>query len=176
VYLDNNRNTNYVANLVMIGTPNGGDVLADDLAPSAHFANSIPFGQSWASMFCTPALDDLTTNADDTNAMENTHTKYYIIYGDWSPGSVFNWIPSSNNCPQPPASGVGNWAWLNWPAAEEQGYYNLKDYPNDGIVPASIVKSLPNYTNLGSTHDCHTNLLSGPEYDLSKKVLNRSLS
>jgi pimeloyl-ACP methyl ester carboxylesterase len=175
VYLDNTA-THDVANLVMIGTPNGGDALADSFVPYSHLANSIPYGQSWASMFCTPALDDLTTYATDIKAKENTHTRYYTIYGNWTPttGSIFPWIPSSNNCPQPPASSVGKWAWLYWPAAEGEGYYNLNNYPNDGIVPASSVESLPNYRNhinLGSTPDCHTNLLSRPEYDLAKSVL-----
>jgi len=153
----------------MIGTPNGGDILANSFAPYSHFANKIPFGQSLATMFCSPAIDNLTTNTGDTKAKENTHTIYYTIHGDWNPiaGSVFSWIPSLNNCPQPPASSVGNWAWLNWPAAEKQGYYNLKEYPNYGIVPASSVESLPNYRNYitrGSTLDGHTNLLSRPEF------------
>jgi hypothetical protein len=68
---------------------------------------------------------------------------------------------------------------LAWPGREEDGYYNL-NRPNDGIVPASSVEWLPDYihhTNLGSDsiNDCHTNLLSKTEYDLTKKILNPSL-
>jgi pimeloyl-ACP methyl ester carboxylesterase len=163
--------THDVANLVMIGTPNGGDILANDVAAAVSF----PFTPDWYNMFCRPALYDLKIGADATTSAENNNTKYYTIYGDWSP---------TDYCPQPPAYSLGRWAGLDWPELEKEGYYNLNGFfppgtiPNDGIVPALSVESLPHYTNLNrfnSIHDCHTNLLSRPEYDLTKRILNPSL-
>lgn len=166
VYLDK-TGTHDVANLVMIGTPNGGDVLANYVANYGNFTNG--FFPDMFNLFCRPALYDLKIGADDTNSAENNNTKYYTIYG--------NWTPSLNNCPQPPASSVGRWAGFNWPELEREGYSNL-NRPNDGIVPAISVEWLPHYkhhTSLGHTDDCHTNLLDRPEYDLAKKILNPSL-
>jgi pimeloyl-ACP methyl ester carboxylesterase len=63
VYLqDGNKN---IANLIMIGTPNGG-------APLAY----------WDTI-CTPAADDLKFGSEATQAGQNINTKYYTIYGDW---------------------------------------------------------------------------------------------
>jgi triacylglycerol esterase/lipase EstA (alpha/beta hydrolase family) len=164
--------TRDVANLVMIGTPNGGDTLANDAANYAEFTGMFPFSQDWFNLFCRPALYDLKIGADATNSAENNNTKYYTIYGSWN--------PSLNNCPQPPASSVGTWAGFDWPELEKEGYFNLHSLPNDGIVPASSVEWLPHYrnhANLGfnSIHDCHTNLLSRSEYDLVKNILNPSV-
>ncbi len=64
VYLAN-TNTPNVANLIMIGTPNAGDLLA----------NFDSFDT------CIPAASDLTTFADDISANQNLHTKYYTISG-----------------------------------------------------------------------------------------------
>jgi len=68
VYLANNSKSSDVANLIMIGTPNAGDLLAD------------------ITLFdtCTPAALDLTSNADDTKAAQNVHTNYYTIAGTCS--------------------------------------------------------------------------------------------
>jgi pimeloyl-ACP methyl ester carboxylesterase len=160
-----------VANLVMIGTPNGGDILANYVANWAVVSSWFPWFDL-ANSYCRPALYDLEIGAHATKSPENNNTKYYTIYG--------NWAPSLNNCPQPPASTVGNWALLAWPQLEQE-YSGYLSEPNDGIVPASSVESLPHYKNhinLGSNsiQDCHTNLLSRPEYDLTKKILNPSLS
>lgn len=59
-------NTPDVANLIMIGTPNNGDILAN------------------INLFdtCTPAASDLQVGAADTMAHQNTHTKYYTIAGE----------------------------------------------------------------------------------------------
>ncbi|MFZ0513730.1 MAG: hypothetical protein WAM14_19140 [Candidatus Nitrosopolaris sp.] len=169
--------THDVANLVMIGTPNGGDTLANEAANLAELGDAYPFFpyyHDWYNLFCRPALNDLTTGAPATESPENINTKYYTIYGNWDPSRYY--------CPTPPASSLGSrWAWDNlaWPGWEEDGYYNL-NRPNDGIVPASSVEWLPHYihhTNLGSDsiNDCHTNLLGRTEYDLTKKILNPSL-
>jgi hypothetical protein len=152
--------TQDVANLVMIGTPNGGDPLANEVADFADFADFFTFFD-WTNFFCRPALYDLKIGADDTNAEENQNTNYYTIYGDWTPSLV-------RNCPPVP-----NPSGIDWPESEKEGYSNLEK-PNDGVVPASSVEALPQYihhTSLGPTHDCHTNLLSKPEFDLAKNVL-----
>ena len=62
-------NTNDVANLIMIGTPNAGGQLADALNSSDP---------------CTPAIHDLVTDAPDTMVGQNTHTNYYTIAGECS--------------------------------------------------------------------------------------------
>jgi triacylglycerol lipase len=66
VYLAD-TNTQDVANLIMIGTPNAGSPLAD------VFHNNDP---------CKPAVEDLRTNAADTTARQNTNTNYYTIAGE----------------------------------------------------------------------------------------------
>ncbi|WP_222424782.1 alpha/beta fold hydrolase [Candidatus Nitrosocosmicus arcticus] len=65
MYLGNN--TEDVANLVMIGTPNAGSPLAEN--------NEV----------CTPAVYDLRPGAADSKVKENPNTKYYSIAGDWNP-------------------------------------------------------------------------------------------
>ena len=67
VYLGNN--TNEVANLVMIGTPNAGSPLAE------------------SSEVGTPAVYDLRPGAAATEVNMNPNTKYYTIAGDWNPQS-----------------------------------------------------------------------------------------
>jgi predicted alpha/beta hydrolase family esterase len=67
VYLANN--TQDVANLVMIGTPNAGSPLAQ------------------TSEICTPAVYDLRPGAAATEVKMNPNTKYYTIAGDWNPES-----------------------------------------------------------------------------------------
>ena len=64
VYLAD-TNTPDVANLIMIGTPNAGGL----------FADFNPFDT------CKPATSDLTSDAADTKANQNTHTNYYTIAG-----------------------------------------------------------------------------------------------
>ena len=67
VYLANN--TQDVANLIMIGTPNAGSPLAQ------------------TSEICTPAVYDLRPGAAATQVKMNPNTKYYTIAGDWNPES-----------------------------------------------------------------------------------------
>jgi len=147
VYLAN-TNTQDVANLIMIGTPNGGDPLADLTVSSNVFNPWFYFLQSY---FCTPALYDLETTAEDTKVRENTNTNYYTIYGDWNPDlpCSFYWFDNNN--------------------------YNYLGEPNDGIVPKSSVLSLANhytnYINLGSTSHCHQDLFGGDEYNLTQSIL-----
>src|SRR5688500_15340978 len=65
VYLANN--TQDVANLIMIGTPNAGSPLAQ------------------TSEICTPAVYDLRPGSAATEVKMNPNTKYYTIAGDWNP-------------------------------------------------------------------------------------------
>jgi pimeloyl-ACP methyl ester carboxylesterase len=65
MYLANN--TQDVANLIMIGTPNAGSPLAEN--------NEV----------CAPAVYDLKPGAPDTKVKENKNTQYYTIAGDWNP-------------------------------------------------------------------------------------------
>jgi hypothetical protein len=142
--------SNDVGNLIMIGTPNRGDPLAD----LTTFSNSFnPFFYFVPPLFCTPALFDLETVADDSHVRENHNTQYYTIYGTWKPSF--------------PCRLLGH---------EDLGYtilHNMggREDPNDGIVPEESVESLTNFTNLGHTLHCHTDLLSNQEYEISKSVL-----
>jgi len=133
--------THDVANLIMIGTPNGGDPLADEGAQSID-----PF-----NLTCRPALFDLETGADDTTVENNPHTNYYTIYGVWNP---------SLDCPLNAFENLGfnELMWLN-------------AGPNDGIVPVLSSESLSNFTNLGHTDHCHTGLLTSDEYAVARSVL-----
>ena len=142
------RGSNDVANLIMIGTPNGGDPLAD---LTVYYNSFNPFFYFVPSFFCTPALFDLETVAADTHVRENRNTQYYTIYGIWKPSL--------------PCRLLG---------LENSGYailHNIGKDPNDGIVPKESVESLTNFTNLGHTLHCHKDLLTDQEYNLSNSVL-----
>jgi len=65
VYLAN-TGTSDVANLIMLGTPNAGSVLAD-----FQYSDG-----------CNPAILDLRTDAPATNATQNTNTHYFTIAGE----------------------------------------------------------------------------------------------
>jgi len=143
-----------VANLIMIGTPNGGSPLADSIT---SFISLIPSSNS-SSFFCTPALYDWKTDAVATRVRENPHTSYYTIYGNWNP---------LLSCGHGVSEGIV------YPILNFIGYtiLNFGHVPNDGIVPKWSVEQLNNYTNLGYTFHCHTELLGGQEYNISKSVL-----
>jgi pimeloyl-ACP methyl ester carboxylesterase len=136
-----------VANLIMIGTPNGGSPLAD-FTVNANIFNPLLY---YTPSFCTPALYDLVTDAPDTRVRENPHTNYFTIYGDWNPS-----LPCGYRGLE-----AGGYSFLS----------NPRDIPNDGIVPKWSVEKLNNFTSLGSTSHCHTDLLNAEEYNLSKNVL-----
>ena len=142
VYLDQSHTRN-VANLIMIGTPNRGDPLANEAASIPPFFFDI------SNFFCRPALDDLKTGSDATNAHDNPNTKYFTIYGDWN---------LSLACPL-----------LGF---ENDGYRELNNLGaghNDGIVPVS--SALGHFTNLNHTNHCHTGLLTSQEYNIAKTIL-----
>jgi uncharacterized alpha/beta hydrolase family protein len=155
VYLDTSGTAD-VANLIMIGTPNAGDPLANKGARNTAF--------DFLNLSCTPALYDLEVGADDTKAYENHNTKYYTIAGDWNPSL-------ESNCPQ-------QWSqelmWFGMLGFEDKLYAELIDMNaglNDGIVPITSVESLPYSTSLGHTQDCHTNLLNNEEFTRTQPYL-----
>ena len=147
LYLAQNP-TDGVANLIMIGTPNGGGPVADYTIFTNSF-NPWFYSPLFSSFFCTPALFDLRTGAADTQVKENDNTNYYIISGDWDPSLYCRNMGS-----------------------EETLFYTI-EVPNDGIVPKRSVESLAHYIELGPSHHCHTDLLSIDEYKMSKEVLSR---
>src|SRR5215469_16618193 len=101
--------TNDVANLIMIGTPNGGDILANEVlsTPGLNF--------DFFNVSCRPALDNLAIGANDTQVPANPHTNYYTIAGNWNPYTI-------------PCSPL-----FYWPFSYT--YFHLGDgaVPNDGI-------------------------------------------
>src|SRR5687768_14733491 len=131
VYLANN--TNDVANLIMIGTPNAGSPLAE------------------LSNMGAPAVYDLRPGAAATEVKMNPNTKYYTIAGDWN--------PESENCQL-----------TLFLSCEQSGFSSLP-IPNDGIVPLSSVESQDYFINLGHSKNCHSNLLSDYEYELTKDLI-----
>ncbi len=153
VYLAKNQTLD-VANLIMIGTPNGGSPLADYIT---SFISLIPSSNS-SSLFCIPALYDWKTNAQATRVRENPHTSYYTIHGNWNP-----LLPCGHGGSEGIVYSILNFI----------GYtiLNFEHVPNDGIVPKWSAEDLNNYTDLGYTFQCHTDLLGSQEYDLSKNVL-----
>jgi triacylglycerol lipase len=142
-----NSGTNDVANLIMIGTPNSGDPLANEVlsTPGLTF--------DFFNLACRPALDDFKIDADDTQVPANPHTDYHAIAGNWDPSS-------SHFCT------------FFWPLSLTSNRLGeLGAVPNDGLVPISSVESAPNSTSLGHTSNCHTDLLSDAEYTLSQDIL-----
>lgn len=140
--------TNDVANLVMIGTPNGGDPIANQvlLTPGLNF--------DFFDVSCRPALGDLEIGASDTQVPANPNTNYHTIAGNWDLHFTF--------------------CTFFWPLSlTSSNLHQLGDgaVPNDGLVPISSVESAPNSTSLGHTSNCHTDLLSDAEYTLSQDIL-----
>ena len=137
-----------VANLIMIGTPNGGGPIADFIISINIFNPALYYP---SHILCTPALHDLETNADVLDVAQNPHTNYYTIYGNWEPG-----LPCREK------------------GSEDDGYDYLArngHIPNDGIVPVWSSEALGDHVNLGSTTHYHTELLNNDEYNLSQSVL-----
>ena len=145
VYLANNLSSSDVANLIMIGTPNKGLIMAD------------LFG---GFDFCKPAVFDLMTNSQILNVPKNSHTQYYTIAGNWLP--PFWYLPFyqvwfDKDCPP------SVWSFL-----EYNGIYDIIG-PDDGIVSVSSVES--NFMPLNATNNCHTNLFGEEEYNSAREIL-----
>ena len=139
VYLANN--TQDVANLIMIGTPNAGSPLAQ------------------TSEICTPAVYDLRPGAAATEVKMNPNTKYYTIAGDWN--------PELGNCQLTPFLPVEQSGFSNLPkpndgivplsSVESQDYFinlghskschsNLMSEYEYGLAKGVIVESSSNQT------------------------------
>ncbi len=152
VYLANNLFDDDIANLIMIGTPNKGSILAD------RFGSTDP---------CKPAVFDFMTNSPILNVQKNSNTQYYTIAGDWltflvpvpilfPPGFTYIDI----NCP------VSAWTPL-----EYTGRFQIIG-SDDGIVPITSVES-QGFMPLGRTNNCHTNLFGQEEYNMAREILTR---
>jgi pimeloyl-ACP methyl ester carboxylesterase len=133
--------THDIVNLIMIGTPNGGDPLADEGAQSIDPLN----------LTCRPALFDLETGAYDTTVANNPHTNSYTIYGVWNPSL------------DRPLNAFEDQGFSE--------LMRLLAGPNDGIVPVISSESLSNFTNLGHTDHCHLGLSTSDEYAMARSVL-----
>jgi pimeloyl-ACP methyl ester carboxylesterase len=100
VYLDLS-NTDNVANLIMIGTPNAGSLIAI------------------GSNICAPAVHDLVPGSEATMAERNLNTKYHTIAGDWLP-PLGNWvIPGHDD------------GFVAISSVESQPYFNNLGHTND---------------------------------------------
>lgn len=101
VYLDLS-NTDSVANLIMIGTPNAGTPLAT------------------SSFICKPAVFDLVPGSDATSAERNNNTKYYTIAGNWLPEIEGNYIIPGNDD-----------GWVSVSSVESKQYFTNLGHTND---------------------------------------------
>jgi pimeloyl-ACP methyl ester carboxylesterase len=150
VYLANNPSIDDVANLIMIGTPNEGSLLAD------HY---------YLSDDCKPAVDDLRTTSPILKEVKNEHTQYYTISSNWISVYQFRppfWILDDINCPSP-----SNWFDLegwNFLGFQYNGRIEIIG-PDDGIVPVKSVEEPREFRSLGQTDNCHTNMFTVEEYD-----------
>jgi pimeloyl-ACP methyl ester carboxylesterase len=108
VYLDIS-NTNSVANLIMIGTPNAGSPLAI------------------GSFICKPAVFDLVPGSVATRAERNPNTKYYTIAGDWLSKSEGNPIIQGNDDGWVPLSSVESKEYFTSLGHTEDYHLNLLD-------------------------------------------------
>jgi uncharacterized alpha/beta hydrolase family protein len=68
-----------IANLIMIGTPNAGSLVAE------------------TNNACSPAVFDLRPGANATKAVINPNSKYYTIAGDWIPLTQGNLMIPGND-------------------------------------------------------------------------------
>jgi pimeloyl-ACP methyl ester carboxylesterase len=152
LYLANNLFNDDVANLIMIGTPNKGSLLAD------RFGSTDP---------CKPAVFDFTTNSPILNVQKNSHTQYYTIAGDW----LSLWVPVPIFVPPGFTFIDINCPISAWTPLEYTGRFEIIG-SDDGIVPIASVES-EGFIPLGRTDNCHTNLFGEEEYDMAREILTR---
>lgn len=138
--------------------------LANDLS-NDDIANLIMIGTPNAGSplahlndLCRPAIEDFRIGAQATKAIRNSNTNYHTIAGNWIPTSLPP-FPDANCSPE----GVG---WLEF---QRFGSSFLLG-SDDGIVPLSSVQS-GRFSSLGSTNNCHTDLLGEEEYRRARGVL-----
>ena len=106
---------------------------------------------------CRPAIYDLRPGSPATNVDLNNNTKYHTIAGNWIPSLT---SPDTNCSPND----------ITWLEFQQYGSSKLQS-PNDGIVSLSSVQSMEGSNNLGTTNNCHTDLLGSEEYELAREVL-----
>jgi hypothetical protein len=148
----------------MIGTPNNGSPLAYGTPLINPFTVPPLMVPILANFFCIPAAYDLIPGSEATKSVPNENTKYYTIAGNWRPDSyyLFNvfYPPFDTNCPQ-----------SLWLPIERWGSDFVISGQDDGLVPLNSAVS-EEFTNLGISNNCHTNLLFEPEeYNWSKQIL-----
>ncbi|MDF2738336.1 MAG: Lipase [Nitrososphaeraceae archaeon] len=165
LYLANNLSNTDVANLIMIGTPNHGSPLAWGTSMITPFTVHPFILPILASFFCLPAAYDLIPGTEATLSTPNENTNYYTIAGSWTPDPyyLFNlfYPPYDTNCPQ-----------TLWLPMERWGNSDFViPGQDDGLVPLSSAVS-EEFTNLGISDNCHSNLLTEQqEYNWAKEIL-----
>lgn len=162
LYLANNPLSDDVANLIMIGTPNEGSPLAD---------------RYYLRDDCKPAVYDLMTTSPVLRVEKNEHTAYYTIASNWISVYGFNvpswwdpfwWVGEDINCPNPSIwFDLQGWNFL---AFQYSGRNEIPG-PDDGIVPVDSVEEPGEFTSLGSTDNCHTNMFTEEEFDKALAIL-----
>lgn len=160
VYLATNPSNNDVANLIMIGTPNEGSKIAD---------------QNREADPCKPAVYDLMTTSQVNKAERNENTNYYTIAGDWISVYGLQCITPFGPCVYidincPPLSNWFSWEGWTWVALQNTWRFQIIG-ADDGVVPVNSVEEPREFTPLGQTHNCHTNLFSDDEYRLALDIL-----
>jgi hypothetical protein len=164
LYLANDLSNTDVANLIMIGTPNHGSPLAwgtSLINPSTVNPFLLPILERF---FCLPAASDLEPGTEATLSVPNENTNYSTIAGSWTPDpypliNVF-YPPFDTTCPQ-----------SLWLPMERWGSDFIILEQDDGLVPLSSAAP-EEFTNLGVSDHCHTDLLFEPqEYELARQIL-----
>lgn len=168
LYLANNLSNTDVENLIMIGTPNHGSPLAWGTSMISPFTVNPLFLPFLEAFFCLPAAHDLIPGSEATLSVPNENTDYYTIAGSWTPEPylVNMFLPPyffplfDSNCPQ-----------SSWLTLQRWGNDFVVPGQDDGLVPLSSATS-QEFTNLGISNNCHTNLLyEQQEYDFAKEIL-----
>lgn len=169
VYLANNQSNTLVANLIMIGTPNHGSPLAWGTSMITPYTVPLPFYPILAAFFCLPAAHDLIPGTEATLSVPNENTNYYTIAGDWTPEPYFvnmfvypYFFPVyDSNCLQSSWLTIQRWGNNDFVIPGQ----------DDGLVPLRSAVS-QEFTNLGISDNCHTNLLTEQlEYNWAKEIL-----
>jgi uncharacterized alpha/beta hydrolase family protein len=106
VFLDI-TDTKDIANLIMIGTPNAGSLVAE------------------TNNACSPAIYDLRPGANATQAVINPNTKYYTIAGDWMPLTQGNLMIPGNDDGLVPVESVESQQYFQSLGRTEHGHAEL---------------------------------------------------
>jgi uncharacterized alpha/beta hydrolase family protein len=160
VYLANNPAIDYIANLIMIGTPNAGSPRADNRDQIViDFANNICFP------YPDEAINDLKEKGPTTSVGKNDHTQYHTIAGDWN-RSYDTCVPLTIICTDFECRDSNLMVYY-----QREGNIAIEG-PDDGIVPLESVES-GDFNSLGHTDNCHTNLFGPQEFNMAMSILRR---